>query len=720
MSGLLGLILTISAAAANAAPVAFTVRDSIEREALLDIEGYTPGSDVAELALFSPDRKHFVVRTRRGDVARNVFIERLYVLAAKDEPAPQPLAHLDIEAHHDRAAVSSIQWISNSAIGYLAQDGSGVRQAYAFDLPTGATKQLTHSPMHVAAFGVAGDHIVYFANTARPHERLIDATGKALQDVLFGFTDPYFTPLETYHEELSTGRRHLVSAPRFILQPYLWRISVSPDGRHAVTFTSAANVPAAWSEYRLAKLFESVFVPGNVQSDHASMTLESTPRLQLIDLRTNGAMPLLDAPSGFLAWNRDDLRTWWAPERNSVIVTNTYLPLTGTTGEERARRAETPAIAEIDLADRSVHRVAWLRPSHRADGAPATSARLMEWDEKRQVVTIRGGDANRAADASYGARGSRWQQVSTPARSRDAFEIRLRSGLNEPPRLVRQDRSCRCERTLFDPAPELTRHFSFGRAEAITWTDANHIEWHAALIMPPNAQPGAKYPLIVQTHGFDPQEFLVDGPYGITTAMAAQPLANAGFAVLQIDESSAATTSDQREAGLFVEGMRAGIRTVLARGAIDEHRIGVVAFSRTGLHAVQLVAEEPNLFAAVVTADAPWFGYVQDQLFMSGSGPATREYHALTAGKQGTRSIAEAAALDPLYRVAASRAAWRIEANHPASLIAYWELYTALQRAGRPVEVAYYPEATHVLLMPDERLASQQGTVDWFRRWLQR
>jgi dipeptidyl aminopeptidase/acylaminoacyl peptidase len=447
------------------------------------------------------------------------------------------------------------------------------------------------------------------------------------------------------------------------------------------------------------------------------MALESVPRLQLIDLQTHEATPLLDAPSGFLAWNGEELHTWWSVERHSVLVTNTFLPLPGTTGAERTRRSSTPAIAEIDLTNRSVRRVAWLRSSHREDGAPTVRKRTLAWDEARQVVTIQ----DEGIRISIAARGGQWKPTRTPsARVADGFEVHIRSGIDVSPRVSVSGGACGCERALFDPTPNLARQFTLAKAESLTWKDANGIEWRGALLMPPNPVPGRECPLVVQTHGFDPEEFLVDGPFGITTAMAAQPLANAGMAVLQIDESAAATTSDGREAKLFVEGMRAGIRALLARGTIDEQRIGLVAFSRTGLHAVQLIADEPDLFAAVVTADAAWFGYVQDQLFMSAPGPVSTEYHGLTAGKPGTRSIAEAAALDPLYRVARSHAAWRIEANHPASLIAYWELYTSLQRAGRAVEVAFYPQATHVLLMPDERLASQQGTVDWFRRWLQK
>ena len=38
---------------------------------------------------------------------------------------------------------------------------------------------------------------------------------------------------------------------------------------------------------------------------------------------------------------------------------------------------------------------------------------------------------------------------------------------------------------------------------------------------------------------------------------------------------------------------------------------------------------------------------------------------------------------------------------------------------GKPVDLIYIPSGQHILQKPLERLASQQGNVDWFRFWLQ-
>jgi hypothetical protein len=51
-------------------------------------------------------------------------------------------------------------------------------------------------------------------------------------------------------------------------------------------------------------------------------------------------------------------------------------------------------------------------------------------------------------------------------------------------------------------------------------------------------------------------------------------------------------------------------------------------------------------------------------------------------------------------------------------LLAEWETYSSLQAQGKPVTLIYFPDGDHVLQRPLERMASQQGNVDWFRFWL--
>ena len=61
----------------------------------------------------------------------------------------------------------------------------------------------------------------------------------------------------------------------------------------------------------------------------------------------------------------------------------------------------------------------------------------------------------------------------------------------------------------------------------------------------------------------------------------------------------------------------------------------------------------------------------------------------------------------------------RIEAIGPSSVLMEWEIYASLRDQHKPVDLIYIPGGQHILQKPLDRLASQQGNVDWFRFWLE-
>ncbi|MBA3355367.1 MAG: hypothetical protein H0U18_05380, partial [Pyrinomonadaceae bacterium] len=60
----------------------------------------------------------------------------------------------------------------------------------------------------------------------------------------------------------------------------------------------------------------------------------------------------------------------------------------------------------------------------------------------------------------------------------------------------------------------------------------------------------------------------------------------------------------------------------------------------------------------------------------------------------------------------------RIEAIGKFGFLFEWEWYVLLKRLLKPVELTSIPAGVHVLVRPQDRFASQQGTVDWMRFWL--
>ena len=51
-------------------------------------------------------------------------------------------------------------------------------------------------------------------------------------------------------------------------------------------------------------------------------------------------------------------------------------------------------------------------------------------------------------------------------------------------------------------------------------------------------------------------------------------------------------------------------------------------------------------------------------------------------------------------------------------MLGNWHWFTGLSLLGKPVEMIYIPDGTHILEKPWDRMISQQGNVDWFCFWL--
>jgi dipeptidyl aminopeptidase/acylaminoacyl peptidase len=230
--------------------------------------------------------------------------------------------------------------------------------------------------------------------------------------------------------------------------------------------------------------------------------------------------------------------------------------------------------------------------------------------------------------------------------------------------------------------------------------------------MPPTFVAGRRYPLVIQTHGFDPDEFLSDGPF--TTAFAARPLASAGFIVLQMNSDASHITGPQ-EVPDNVRGFQSAITQLDALGLIDPKRVGIIGFSRTCYYVVNALVWKPTLFAAASVTDGTDASYMQYMLFEHDTPELENTYGSKPFGNGLHAWIKNA----PDFHLNQIRAPLLITAIGRDSLLGQWELYMSLSLQKKPVDLIYIPNGQHVLQNPLDRLASQQTNVDWFLFWLQ-
>src|SRR5271154_6737646 len=101
-------------------------------------------------------------------------------------------------------------------------------------------------------------------------------------------------------------------------------------------------------------------------------------------------------------------------------------------------------------------------------------------------------------------------------------------------------------------------------------------EVEGGLYFPPDYIPGKKYPLVIQTHGFDPHGFAIDGYY--TTVSAAQPLVSKGIVVLQMNDIFVDSLDTTKETERAMSAYENAVEYLDRKGIIDRNRVGLVGF----------------------------------------------------------------------------------------------------------------------------------------------
>ena len=289
----------------------------------------------------------------------------------------------------------------------------------------------------------------------------------------------------------------------------------------------------------------------------------------------------------------------------------------------------------------------------------------------------------------------------------------IKQDLNTPPALWATDRKTGRSKKVWDPNPQLAA-FKLGEASEFRWKDKTGYEWIGGVVKPPDYVPGKRYPLVIQTHGFQENEFITDGAY--TTAFAARPLASAGMVVLQMPtRHDRLLTGD--EASDQNEGFESAIERLAADGLIDSEKVGIIGFSRTCYNVESALITDPKRFAAATIADGVDESYMQYLLFSVGeSHDEEQQIYGSSPFGDGLKEWTKHA---PGFHLDRIQTPLRIEAITPASVLEEWEIYASLSKQGKPVDLVYLPDGQHILQKPLERMASQQGNVDWFRFWLQ-
>jgi hypothetical protein len=649
-----------------------TTSDVIRMARLSNPDYFNRGLSIDHVALFAPDAKHFAIVIRRGDAGtdRNDF--SLFVFeAARLLPEAKPI--LTFSSSSNRDGIHGLIWLAdNETLAFIGETPNIEAQVYTINIHTARLTARTQQASSVTAFDITADghSILYLAE--RPRGESCSGEEGNERVVEEG------SLLEALEDECAkTEERQLffqkgeqrpvrVAVEDGMVDESL--LELAPDGCHAVLGTYAREYPRNWNRYQgsyLRRLMANKWKFKEV----AFFTLK---RYQLLDTGTFSVVPILNTPITTFK------EAVWSEDGNSVFLRNVFLPLEGgdqVPSEERERKTFDVQIRLIDLN--------WKIVSEQ------------EWPERQRP------------DA----------EVS----------VELEEGINKPPRIYARARKNSEKTLLLDLNPQFAE-LEFGRVELMEWS-VEGIPVVGGLYLPPNYIRGKRYPLVIQTHGFEPSRFSMDGRNEWSSGFAARPLAAAGILVLQAfhyrNADDSARTSQNRALGATVEqshkkfealAYEAAILHLERMGLIDSGRVGISGFSRSVCFVGYALSHSSRRYAAAVLTDGIDCGYFGYLSFPSAAWDFDNLNGGLSPFSIGglPRWLEEA----PPFNLDKVRTPVRLVALGRNSILEEWEWYVGLNLQKKAVDFVEIPEAVHQLQRVQDRRTAQDGLVDWFRFWL--
>ena len=658
-------------------------------------------------AEFSPNGEHFSIVTHRGNLVHNTNEYSLWLYRSGVPFGSFSREKvITLESRNNQPGIWSVRWIDNRNVMFLGEDKQGIVQLYLYILNTKTLWPLTANKTDIFAFDASGNlgtvaYLGYPSDTSVFNEHARDyglvVSNQMLANLLVRHgseTDDsgVVYPFEFFVTQRGKPARRIFLKHEFPL-PY-YGIFVSPDGHYAIVQTAvlwdSPEIRPSWKQYQDLLVTKGLYIF----------------RYALINTITGVVRPLLNSPC--LGLKRDIA---WAADSKSVVVASTYLPLDGVDDEaERRLRASTEMVVQVDIKSGSLRKI--------AEG----KFDLVRWDTRRNVLFVKRIDKSLKPDegvAAYHEEGGIWKEVDSISSVERPFKVIEEEDMNTAPKLVALETKSNRKHLLMDLNPEFGE-LKFAHVEEIAWKSSNGLEVKGGLYLPADSNPGERYPLVIQTHGWDRNRFWVDGPSN--AGYAAQALAARGIVVVQVEDPSSRDSAwgyGTVEEGPQLAGAYGALIDYLdQRKLIDRERVGILGWSRTGLAVRYLLTFSKYPIRAAVLADALEAGYMQYLAWLNFSVGAAKLYEDLNGGMPfgvGLESWLKHSTSFNLDRV---HTPVRILSFRQYSLLDSWEWYVGLLRLGKPVELIAFADANHDPVKPRERITVQQGDVDWFCFWL--
>jgi hypothetical protein len=648
-------------------------------------------------ASFSPNGKQVLILTRKGNIEKDAIDYEL-LLFRSDEVFNSPRARtlLARSSFNNAPAIDQVLWLNDRSILFIGQDLQQHRQVYQLDVQTNRLQQLTRQSGDVLSFDVSRrlEMLAYLVRDSSPplfnKERRLKGLVVA-QEPLHEIMSEH----QTQSTSLYLKRRKRVDKIEMSTAQRPIGLKVSPDGHYVVVRTEVGSnsVPGDWKQY-------SGF------SEFAEF-----PSYELVDSVTRVVWRLLNAPSpeglSSLGWSSDS---------KFVVLGGTLLPLDVADPIERDAHLKKQYAVEINVASGTVREITTGKYTIKSWN-PRTDVLVLEQlvpfnvEGKRpeqgvaQVVFRRLGTEWRAVDP---------EQAMMFGNVQFPIDIEQVQGINTPPRLFAVDNSSGRKTLLLDLNPQFSG-IQFGEVQEISFRRSDGIPAQGGLYLPLGFTNGQRYPLVIQTHGWNRTRFAIDGES--TAGYGAQALAGSGFVVAQLPLAKELSTPKEGPANMAMyEGL---IDELERRELIDRNRVGIQGWSRTGYSVRYTLAFSKYSFAAAALIDSMDAGYGQYLSWASAGPSAVETYEQLNDAVPFGSGLQTWTKNAPSFNLARVTTPVKLVVFSSNTLIDSWEWYAGSKRLGKPVEMQWLPDSYHWPIRPSDRMQTQQGTVDWFRFWLQ-
>jgi dipeptidyl aminopeptidase/acylaminoacyl peptidase len=728
MSSVLTFVLAgtcIATANGQESKKAFTVADEIGLRFFGGGEGNVGSKELA----FSPDGKYIAIDTERGrlDIDRVEDSLRFYrtegiknFLAGSDQfPPPSPVWIVTAPPQKEGSVINDWRWLPDSSgVAYLESSQEGYKRLMMADIAKKTVEALTSETENIGSFDIRDRrHYVYTSadpadlmkkKEAEGHPTAIVGTGKNLWEMLF--------PTEILRNQLKWGATDstlwaVINGKRFEVKNKEIEtrgMVLSPDGRSIITRISL-KPPEEWKTLYLPPYPSPAF--------DELRTGDKVSEYVLVDLQNGKAQPITNTPTSDTAgWADMMANPDWSGDGQAILLPGAFISST---------KPSPPCVAVINLASKASECMWTMKPGRDANGAPIHNdyrwlqeVHFLNGDKQRVLVGYAyPGQGFKAGTSEYRRKPDGvWEQVGPEFAGLVGevgpgdLRIRVKEGPNDPPLVIASagDKS----RVVWDPNPQL-ENIKLGQVRIYTWKAQDGRPWRGGLYLPPDYTPGQRYPLVLQTHGFDESAFVPAGLF--PTGLAAEALANTGMVVLQVaDEGDACPMETPDEGPCMVKGYEAAVQQLDAERIIDSNNIGMIGFSRTCYYTMEALTMSSFLHikAALIT-DGLMLDYVDYGL--QGGDSFDEKMIGAPAFGQGLHTWLQRS---PSFNLDKVNAALMVMAEGAGSLLAMWHPYAALHYLKKPVDVLLLNSDEHTLTNPAVRMASQGGSVDWFRFWL--